>query len=72
MQFVKFRPDDNRPVAVGLPMKLVARCADEAIDKLKRLVNAGRWPKFAEAVRLYEHGEEIDSFIPPANQTEEA
>jgi hypothetical protein len=52
--------------------RLVARRADDAIEKLRRLVEAGRWPEFADAVRLYEHGQEIDSFIPPAKPTSEA
>jgi hypothetical protein len=63
-QFVRFREGDNLPVSVGMAVQVVARSADEAMLKLKRLVDAGRWPDFAEAVRLFEDGEEVDSYIP--------
>ena len=35
---------------------------------LKRLVGAGSWPPYAEAVRLFEDGVEIDSFVPELHQ----
>ena len=63
-QFVKFRIEDNRPVPVGLPVQVVAVTAERAMEKLQRLVAAGTWPAIADAVRLFEDGREIDSFIP--------
>jgi hypothetical protein len=63
-QFVKFRKEDNRPVPVSLPVQVLACTADEAMAKLKRLTENGRWPQFADAVRLFEDGREIDSYIP--------
>ena len=63
-QFVKFRDEDNRPVPVSLPVQVLAHTPDQAIEKLKRLVENGRWPTFADGVRLFENGREIDSFIP--------
>ena len=63
-QFVKFRSQDNRPIPVSLPVQVVAQSADQAMAKLKRLTETNRWPEFADAVRLFEDGREIDSFIP--------
>jgi hypothetical protein len=63
-QFVKFRVHDNHPVPVSLPVQVLARTPDQAMEKLKRLIENGRWPKMADAVRLFEDGREIDSFIP--------
>ncbi|MDF3062552.1 MAG: hypothetical protein K0S06_2661 [Microvirga sp.] len=71
-QFVKFRAGDNRPVPVGLPVQIVATCADDALNKLKRLAAGGRWPAFADAVRLFEGCVEIDSFIPAADEPQRA
>jgi hypothetical protein len=65
-QFVRFRKEDNRPVPVGVPVQVVALTADAAMEKLKRLVAAGTWPPGADAVRIFEDGREIDSFIPVA------
>ena len=55
-QFIRFRSGDNHPMPVGLPAQVVAVTADEAMLKLKRLVHA---------VRLFENGREIDSYIRP-------
>src|SRR5215204_4148138 len=63
-QFVKLRPSDLRPIPVSLPVELVATSQEQAIEKLKRLVDLGRWPTLADAVRLFEDGVEVDSFIP--------
>jgi hypothetical protein len=63
-QFARFRAEDNFPLPVGHAVQVVARTADEAMLKLKRLADVGRWPDFAEAVRLFEDGEEVDSYIP--------
>jgi hypothetical protein len=63
-QFVKFRVQDNRPVPVSLPVQVLAHTPDQAMEKLRRLVENGRWPTVAHAVRLFEDGREIDSFIP--------
>ncbi|HKH26802.1 MAG TPA: hypothetical protein VKA61_00535, partial [Sphingomicrobium sp.] len=61
---VKLRKEDMRPVPVALPFEVVAVNADEAMAKLQRLANTGKWPGLADAVRLFEDGTEIDSFIP--------
>jgi hypothetical protein len=61
-QFVKFRASDNRRIPVAVS-QVVATSADDAMEKLKRLVGAGSWPPYAEAVRLFEDGVEIDSFV---------
>jgi hypothetical protein len=61
-QFVRFRASDNRRIPVAVS-QIVATSADDAMEKLKRLVGAGSWPPYAEAVRLFEDGVEIDSFV---------
>lgn len=71
-QFVKLRQEDHRPVPVTMPFQVLARTADEAMAKLQRLENAGRWPGLADAVRLFEDGTEIDSFIPNMNESRAA
>ena len=63
-QFVRLRSGDNWPVPVGLPVQVVALTADDAMSKLRGLVEAGKWPATIDAVRLFENGVEIDSFIP--------
>jgi hypothetical protein len=50
---------------VGLPAQVVAVTADEAMLKLKRLVADGKWAPTIHAVRLFENGREIDSYIRP-------
>jgi hypothetical protein len=55
-----------------MPFQVLARTADEAMAKLQRLENAGRWPGLADAVRLFEDGTEIDSFIPNMNESRAA
>jgi hypothetical protein len=50
---------------VGLPAQVVAVTADEAMLKLKRLVADGKWAPTIHAVRLFEIGREIDSYIRP-------
>jgi hypothetical protein len=67
-QFVKLRPSDLRPIPVSLPVEVVAPSPEQAIEKLKRLVPSGRWPSLADAVRLFEDGVEVDSFIPRLDQ----
>jgi hypothetical protein len=37
-QFIRFRSEDNHPTPVGLPAQVVALTADEAMQKLRRLV----------------------------------
>jgi hypothetical protein len=64
-QFIRFRSGDNHPVPVGLPAQVVALTADEAMLKLKRLVADGKWAPTIHAVRLFENGREIDSYIRP-------
>ena len=66
-QFVRFRASDNRRIPVAVS-EVVATSADDAMEKLKRLVGAGSWPTYAEAVRLCEDGVEIDSFVPELHQ----
>jgi hypothetical protein len=63
-QFMKFRKEDNRPIPVALPIQVIGPDADQAMQRLKRLADAGRWPALADAVCLFEDGIQIDSFIP--------
>ena len=63
-QFIRFRVGDNWPVPVGVPVQVVALSADEAMGKLRRLVEHGKWPANIDAVRLFDNGVEIDSLIP--------
>ena len=65
VQFVRFRLEDNRPTPVGLPAQVVARTADEAMTKLKRLVDDGKWPQAVDAARLL--GREMNSYIRPVD-----
>ena len=67
-QFVKLRPSDLRPIPVSLPVEVVAQSPQQAIEKLRRLVPLGRWPTLSDAVRLFEDGVEVDSFIPRIDQ----
>ena len=67
-QFVKFREADSRPMPMALSVQVVANSADDAMEKLKGLVGAGRWPPLADAVRLFENGVEVDSFIPTLDE----
>ena len=67
-QFVKLRSSDLRPIPVSLPVEVVAQSSQQAIEKLTRLVPLGRWPTLADAVRLFEDGVEVDSFIPRIDQ----
>ena len=67
-QFVKLRPADLRPIPVSLPVEVIAQSPEQAIEKLKRLVPSGRWRSLADAVRLFEDGVEVDSFIPRIDQ----
>jgi hypothetical protein len=50
---------------VGLPAQVVAVTADEAMLKLKRLVADGKWTPTIHAVRFFENGRQIDSYIRP-------
>ena len=50
-QFVRFRASDNRRIPVAVS-QVVATSADDAMEKLRRLVDAGSWPPYAEAVRF--------------------
>jgi hypothetical protein len=45
----------------------VAVTADEAMRKLKKLVEDGKWPPTIHAARLFEDGREIDSYIRPVD-----
>jgi hypothetical protein len=47
-----------------VPVQVVALSADEAMGKLRRLVEHGKWPANIDAVRLFDNGVEIDSLIP--------
>ena len=67
VQFVRFRCEDNRPLPVGPPAQVVALTADEAMTKLKKLVEDGKWPPTIHAARLFEDGRENDSSIRPAD-----
>ena len=62
--FVKFRAKDERPVPVSLPVQLSAQTTGEAVTKLEQLRAAGRWPAVADAVRLFEDGNEANIFAP--------
>ena len=55
-QFIRFRSEDNHPTPVGLPAQVVALTADEAMQKIKRLVADGNWAPTIHAVRLFENG----------------
>ena len=63
-QFMKFRKEDNRPIPVASPIQVVGPKPDQAMERLKRLVEAGRWPALADAVCLFADDIQIDSFIP--------
>jgi hypothetical protein len=70
-QFMKFRQEDNRPIPVASPIQVVGPKPDQAMERLKRLVDAGRWPAFADAVCLFADGIQIDSFIPAPGDASE-
>jgi hypothetical protein len=69
-QFIRFRSEDNHPMPVGLPAQVVALTADEAMEKLKGLVADEKWAPTIHAVRLFENGREIDSYIRPIATTD--
>ena len=69
-QFIRFRSEDNHPTPVGLPAQVVALTADEAMQKLRRLVaDESGHPQFTPFVCSRTGGRSTATFARSPRQT---